>query len=256
MNAPLELSSPNNPRIQQVRQLREAKWRRRSGLFLIDGVDEIRQAAESGFEIQSLFFHAHNHLEIDCSQYQLPETLMAKIGYAHRSDQPVAVAKTPDLALGNLDRLKCERLLVLDRAEKPGNVGACLRTAAACKIDALILCDPICEVFNPNAIRASRGAAFRVPVAVATQAELMHWLPAEMQILTARIDGSTELWDCDFRGSHCLVFGNEAEGLGENWDIDRTTAFRIPMDAVTDSLNLSNSCAVTLYEARRQRDHL
>ena len=167
----------------------------------------------------------------------------------------VAVAKTPALEIERLQfASKKPLILVLDGIEKPGNLGACLRSAAATGADAVILTNPICDVFNPNAIRASRGCLFSVPLAVATSEEVIR-LCSRLQIpvYTARVDGEIDFWRADFRGGAAIVLGNEAAGLQTSWSSSLCKSFVIPMCDDTDSLNVSISAAVTLYEAVRQR---
>ncbi|MCA9133971.1 MAG: hypothetical protein KDA45_12480 [Planctomycetales bacterium] len=254
-----------NPKIKRVVRLREATARRKSHRFLIDGAAEIRLAHRCGIELETVFFDATD--SADFSPAAWPELgprwqpvagkVLSRMSYGQREHCPLAVAVTPRMELGRLSLQPGSVLLVLDRTEKPGNLGACLRTAAACGVDAVVLTDPVCELFNPNAIRASRGAIFSLPIAVSNRRELQDLCQrVGIPLLAARVDGSGDLWQQDFRSGAALVFGSEAHGLGAEWQEAVEVAFKIPMRGVTDSLNLSISTAVTLYEVYRQRSTL
>ncbi len=253
------ITSVHNPRVKQAIGLRNARERRRSGQCLIDGEREISLALAAGLSVTTIFVSEgwsvpDEWLRLGVVQRVGPR-VMDKLSYGERHDLPVAVAQTPSHAADSLQLPPSCLLLVLDRIEKPGNLGACLRTAIACGVDAVILNSPICELYNPNTIRSSRGALFQTRIAITHTAELLDLAGQHsIRLLTARVDGEQGLWDCDFRGNTAVVFGNEAEGLGDDWRVDRVRSFQIPMrDAGVDSLNVSISAAVTLYEAMRQR---
>ncbi|MCA9195780.1 MAG: hypothetical protein KDB03_28625 [Planctomycetales bacterium] len=249
------LSSVQNPQVKQLCRLRTGSQRRKHGLFIIDGAMEILKAVEAGIGIQQVFSTtALNWLPKPMQdRLQLVSLeVMSKIAYGERSDQVLALARTPELSLENIPFSRNGFYLVLDQTEKPGNLGACLRTASACGVDAVILTSPICEIFNPNAIRASRGAIFTLPLAVSHREELTLLLEQQqIPCWLARVDGSKSLWQCKLDTGCAIVFGNEAHGLGPEWQ--GADSFRIPMATTTDSLNLSISVAVTLYETLRQR---
>jgi TrmH family RNA methyltransferase len=257
------IQSPQNQQIKQVIKLRDASTRRETGYFIIDGVQEIERALADDFQIDCLYFNGEDASRLENLLIRLqPEQLqpvssavMRKLAYGDRDSGLVAVAKTPTLEIERLQfASKKPLILVLDGIEKPGNLGACLRTAAATGADAVILTNPICDVFNPNAIRASRGCLFSVPVAVATHEEVMQ-LCARLKIplFTTRVDGEMDFWKADFRNGAAIVLGNEAAGLQDGWVTAQCKSIVIPMRDDTDSLNVSISAAVTLYEAVRQR---
>ena len=179
---------------------------------------------------------------------------MGKLSYGQRGAESVAVAKIPHRTLSGFKWQSSQLVLVLDQTEKPGNLGACLRTASACGVTAVVLTDPVCEPYNPNAIRASRGTIFSLNLRVATRDEFQACARAQrIPLFAARVDASQELWQQDFVGGGAILFGSEALGLGSEWELPEVRPFSIPMQGVTDSLNLSISAAVTLYEAVRQR---
>lgn len=260
------IQSPQNQQIKLVSKLRDASTRRETGYFIIDGAQEIERAIAEGIQVDCLYFHGEetsqfsgliNRLEAEQLQ-PVSSAAMRRLAYGDRESGLVAVAKTPSLELADL-RFSNPKplLLVLDRIEKPGNLGACLRTAAATGADAVLLTNPICDVFNPNAIRSSRGCLFSVPMAIATSDAVMK-LCAQLKIpvYTARVDGAVDFWAADFRGGAAIVLGNEAEGLQSDWNAEQCKSIVIPMRDDTDSLNVSISAALTMYEAVRQRRNL
>jgi RNA methyltransferase, TrmH family len=257
------IQSPQNQQIKLVVKLRDASARRETGYFIIDGAQEISRAIAEGFQIDCLYFPGEDTPQLasfidrlESEQLQpVSPAVMRKLAYGDRETGLVAVAKTPSLLIAEL-QFSSQRplVLVLDRIEKPGNLGACLRTAAATGADAVILTNPICDVFNPNAIRASRGCLFSVPIAVASSAEVFKLCSQlKIPVYTARVDGVQDFWQADFSGGAAIVLGNEATGLQGDWASERCNSIVIPMRDDTDSLNVSISTAVTLYEAVRQR---
>jgi TrmH family RNA methyltransferase len=183
------------------------------------------------------------------------ETVFEKLAFGQRAEGLVAVIHIPSLALGALVLPDRPLVVVVEAVEKPGNLGAVLRSADGAGADALIASSPRTDLFNPNAIRASAGTIFSLPLAAATTAETLAWLDErDVRVVTARVDGDAIYSDVDLTGPLALVLGTEAEGLSEAWRGPRTTAVRIPMLGAADSLNVSVSAAILLYEARRQRD--
>lgn len=255
-----EITSAHNPFFRHCLQLRDNRKRKRAGQFLIDGVVEIQHAINAGIEVQD-FIVSPSCVDADFGPLAeeipvrvLSDSLLSKLSYGQVHAQPIALAKTPELPLQALKLDACSLILVLDRTEKPGNLGACLRSAAACGVTAVVLTDPICDPFNANAIRASRGTMFRVPVAICGRDELIALARTQsLPVYAARVDAKHTLWNLPLDRGAILVFGNEAEGLSDDWQQQVVRDFTIPMSSAADSLNLSISAAVTLYEARRQR---
>lgn len=182
----------------------------------------------------------------------LPPQLMEKLAYGQRSSLMVGQFLTPRHALTDLQLPREPLIVVLDRLEKPGNVGAILRSADAAGVDGVVISDGSDDLYHPNVIRASCGAVFHLPIALTASEPLRHWL-AERQIraLATRVDAQSSLWETDFRGGVAILIGNEASGLPPSWD--DALGLRIPMQGVTDSLNASVSAAICLFEAVRQR---
>ena len=255
----ITIESSQNPRIKQALRLRDAGVRRQSGRFLVDGDREIALAQRHGIELEVVYVAADSPLLVGGLATVAPlqavsPAVLAKLSYGQRGAQSVAVAKTPQRTLSGFAWQPGHLLLVLDQTEKPGNLGACLRTASACGAAAVILTDPVCEPYNPNAIRASRGTIFSLQLLTATRGELQAYVRAlRIPLFAARVDAPQQLWQQDFTAGGAVLFGSEATGLGPEWDGPEVLPFSIPMQGVTDSLNLSISTAVTLYEAVRQR---
>jgi TrmH family RNA methyltransferase len=274
------LSSTQNPKIRLASSLREAKARKQQGLFLVDGCDLTERALLGGLELSQIFFKdkAESIAELEglrkkyafglasCECYRVSPDAMQKLQYGERDLGMIAVAKVPETQLGSFairvrasvaSRSSGEPVnqcyLVLDRMEKPGNLGAALRTADGAGVSGVILADPICDVWNPNAVRASLGALFTVPIAVSSVAEIHAYLyQAGIQIFTARVEGAVPYTSADFRRPHAIVIGNEANGLQHRWQTPDVQAIAIPMSGVVDSLNASVSTAILLYESKRQ----
>ncbi len=249
------ITSAKNPRIKAAAELRERKERDTSGLFLIDGDREIRRALDAGIEITEVF-ECEVSLELPGNlgirQFAVSPGAFSKLGYGERRHGVVAVAKQFSLTLEKLTASHVKRVCVSVGVEKPGNVGALLRTADAAGIDGVILADAATDVFNPNVVRASAGALFSTPLASATTAETLHWLHEhQFKILAARVDGATDYRKVDWSGRTAVVLGSEAEGLNAAWTGKEITPISLPMRGNVDSLNVSVTAGVLLYEMMR-----
>jgi RNA methyltransferase, TrmH family len=258
------IQSVHNATIKTVLKLRDAGVRRQKKQFLIDGVQEVSLAVANEFHIECVYYpESGSEAEensllaagLPVSTLQpVSAAVMRKLAYGDRESSFVAVARYPSLELSHLKFTNPALILVLDGIEKPGNLGAAMRTAAAAGVHAVVLTNPVCDVFNPNAIRASRGTMFSLPIAVTTPAEFINLCQTiGVGINTARVDGSTSLWKSEFQGATAIVLGSEAHGLDQSWPSPPCRAFHIPMQDSTDSLNVSISAALALYEAVRQR---
>ncbi len=265
------LGSTHNPRIRDALALREPRERRRRGQMLIDGAREIGRALASGVAVVEAFV-AEDVVEAGGSEALeawaglrasggslVPVTaeLMARMAFGDRSDGLLAVARIPDASLDHLRARLPEQplLLVLESVEKPGNLGAVLRTADGAGVDGVLVADPRTDPWNPNAIRASMGTVFQVPLAVTDASSARAWL-AERGIrpVAALVDATTTYTDADLTGAVAIVLGSEADGLSGEWRDAEVDAVRIPMLGIADSLNVSATAAILAYEARRQRD--
>jgi TrmH family RNA methyltransferase len=266
---PQLISSVQNPRIKLACSLRNAKDRRKSGAFLIDGLALVQIAIECDVQIDQLFVDDESTLSKlptnFWQQSKVPGTFscdplpMEKLQYGGQSHSMVAIAKSWPMDLDSLTtklrpKSSSPLYLVLDRMEKPGNLGAALRTADASGVDAVLLSDPICDAFNPNAIRSSLGALFTVPIAFGTSQAVEEWLQQQRcSVFAARVEGAIPYTSAPFDGPTAIVIGNEADGLQDRWAQSRFQGVSIPMMGKIDSLNASVSTAILLFEAVRQR---
>jgi TrmH family RNA methyltransferase len=264
---PDPLASPSNPRIKATARLRDRRERDVTGLTLVDGAREVRRAMASTIEVVEAFVcepllageDARAALDV-LREREVPttsttEAAFSKLAFGDRADGLVAVVRIPPMRLTDL-RLPDEPLVVVvESVEKPGNLGAVLRSADGAGADALIAASPRTDLFNPNAIRASAGTIFSVPIASAPTADVLAWLRERaIRILATRVDAEPLYTQVDLTGPVAVAFGGEAQGLSDAWRADDISAVRLPMRGIADSLNVSVSAAVVLYEARRQRD--
>jgi RNA methyltransferase, TrmH family len=266
-DVPSTLASPGNPRLKSIARLRDRRERDMTGLTLVDGAREVRRALESGVEVvealvcEPLLAGEDARAALDLlRERRIPltpttERAFSKIAFGERAEGLVAVVRAPAFRLADL-RLPADPLLaVIEGVEKPGNVGAVLRSADGAGVDAVIAASPRTDLANPNVIRASAGTFFAVALASAPTPAVIDWLhERKIRIVPTRVDASVEYTDMDLTGSVAIVLGSESEGLSEAWRAAGVDAVRLPMRGVADSLNVSVAAAVLLYEARRQRD--
>ncbi|TVS19900.1 MAG: RNA methyltransferase [Planctomycetaceae bacterium] len=261
-----KLTSVQNPRIKQAVRLRNGRSRRRLGRMLIDGIREIHRAHRSGMSIIEVFWCPTGDRRPEQAQvlqalvddhvsvFEVTEPVFEKLAFGQRSEGLVAVAQTPKWDLDRLDIPSEGLVAVLEGIEKPGNVGAVLRSADAAGVAAVILADEGTDLFNPNAIRASLGAIFSVPVATAPGRQVLDWLRHHgFSIYAAWLDGSKKYSQVNYGGRSAVILGSEAIGLSSLWRASDITQIRIPMQGVVDSLNVSATAAVLFYEALRQK---
>jgi RNA methyltransferase, TrmH family len=263
------ITSLTNPKIKATVRLRDRHGRDEQGRIVIDGLREIGRAIDGGVKIVELFVCQEFltadqdpivQLTVDAGAHRLEVTrpVMEKLAFGQRVEGILAVAETPRHSLANVRQALslAERPLIaiLEGIEKPGNVGAVLRTADAAGIGALVVADGGTDLYNPNAIRASLGAIFTLPVCAATSEETLTWLrKSQWQIVAARVDAGKPYTLIDFRRPTAIVLGSEARGISDQWRGDDITAVSLPMLGHVDSLNVSATAAVLFYEALRQR---
>jgi TrmH family RNA methyltransferase len=261
-----DITSPANPRIKAAVRLRDRGERDRTGLTIVDGAREVLRALGAAVAIEEAFVHEPSVRSEDARAalarlreagapiLTTSEAAFAKVAFGDRSDGIVAVIRPPTADLRDLKVPNDPLIVVLEGVEKPGNVGAVVRSADGASADAVVVAEPRTDLFNPNAIRASLGTVFTVPLAGGPTPLVRAWLQTQsIRLVTARPDAEAAPWDVDLRGPVAIVLGSEAEGLGERWVDDDVVAVRIPMLGSADSLNVSVAAAVILYEARRQR---
>ncbi len=257
----MQITSLQNERIKHIVRLREdRRQRERDGLMLVEGRDEITLALNAGYT---------PHIVLTCpefavnSEFRIPNPELAttvtpqvfqKISYRDNPDGWMAVFPTPKRALNDISLGETPLVVVAEAVEKPGNLGAILRTADAAGVDALLICDPHTDLYGPNVVRASRGTVFSVPVAAASSEEVFSFLKQhEIRILAATPGGDRLYTTEDLRGSVAIAVGTEDEGLTSFW-LERADArVLIPMLGKVNSLNVSIATALIVYEAVRQR---
>ena len=286
------LTSAQNPKFKRLVALREkSRLRRDEGVFVVEGRRELEHCVEAGFEVETMFVCPEI---ADCSGaapegrntrgsvaggpprrgggvspkdelpkglqpcsgqvFELSKELYAKVAYREGTEGVMAIVKSRELRLEELQLGDRPLVMVLEGVEKPGNLGAVLRSADAAGADAVIVCDPLTDLWNPNLIRASIGAVFTVPTVCCSSAEAIAWLKARgIRILTAQLQDSSVYYDADMTGPTAIVMGTEATGLTDPWRQAADAHVLIPMLGRLDSLNVSVSAAILLYEAVRQR---
>jgi TrmH family RNA methyltransferase len=260
------ISSPSNPRIRSAARLRDRRERDRTGLTLVDGAREVRRALAAEVEIVEAFVAPGLRERPDGESIVVgleaagvdwasaTDEALGRLSFGDRSEGVVAVIRPPALDLDRLAPPLNPLVVVAERIEKPGNLGAILRSADGAGADAVIVADPRTDPFNPNAIRASLGTIFSLPLASAASADVLGWLIERgIRPVAARAAAPVAYVDADLRGAVAIVLGSEADGLTDVWEDDRVTGVRIPMHGIADSLNVSVAAAVLLYEAVRQR---
>ncbi len=264
---PPSITSRSNPRVTAAAGLRDRRERDRQGLTLVDGARETRRAIAAGADVvevyvcEPLLAGPDARAALDAlTERAIPvttvsESVFERLAFGERAEGLLAVVRIPDLDLARLVLPVDPLIAVIEGVEKPGNVGAILRSADGAGVDALIVASPRTDPFNPNAIRASAGTIFSVPLAVATSEAALAWLRANgVRTIATRIGAPTMYTGADLRGPLAIVLGTEADGLSAVWTGADIDAVGIPMRGLADSLNVSVSAAVLLYEARRQRD--
>lgn len=260
------ITSPHNPLIKNILLLTEKpRERREQNLIVVEGLREIRLAMKSGIIIKSLVICKSVTGETDLSDIissldsesdvnEIPAELYNRLAYRKDHEGVIALAEPRHLAFNDLKLHKNPLILVLETVEKPGNLGAILRTSDAAGIDAVIICDPQTDIYNPNAIRASIGCIFTIPVVTSTSEETISWLQLK-KIKSFGTALTTEQFyhQSDFSGPAAIIMGSEANGLSETWLKKADTLVKIPMNGSIDSMNVSVSAAIVIFEALRQR---
>ncbi len=282
------ITSTKNPKIKQLLELQQkSAERRRTGLFVVEGQRELEHCLAAGYEVESVFVNEelrikneelrikneelrmkNEGLEADGgaspSYFTLAPHVYERIAYRGSTEGVVAIIKSPERGASSLqqilkgsandDGLENALFIILESVEKPGNLGAVLRSADAAGATAVIVCDPLTDLYNPNLIRASIGACFTVPTVACTSEECIALLKQNnVRILTAQLQDSELYYDTDMTGPTAIVMGTESTGLTEQWRQAADAHIRIPMLGRLDSLNVSVSAAILLFEAVRQR---
>jgi TrmH family RNA methyltransferase len=261
-----EITSRQNERIKQAAQLRSGRQRTKQCRFVIDGVREIARALAANIEIEEAFIcpalcepKASRELaqRLDGSADFVADVtpgVFEKLAYGNKADGIIVVARTPARGLAQLQLAQGALIAILAGLEKPGNVGAILRSADGAGLDAVIVVDPGTDLFNPNTIRASVGTIFSPRVCVASVSDTLTWLHEQDVALVATRPEASQLYsEVNFRAGTAILLGSEADGLSDDWRGANTIEVRLPMLGIADSLNVSTAAAILFYEARRQR---
>jgi TrmH family RNA methyltransferase len=256
----MDIASPQNPRVKHIVKLREEKRQRQTdGLLLVEGWDEIQLAISAGHKPQTLL--TAPELASRPLTFSSAETLTVsraafeKMSYRDNPDGWLAVFPIPKATLADLKVSDIPLVIVAEAIEKPGNLGAILRTADAARVDALLVCDPRVDPWNPNVVRASRGTVFSVPVVECGNDSALAWLRSRgMRTLAATPSASTPYFRVDMREPVAIAVGTEDKGLTDFWMERADVKVKIPMMGRVNSLNVSVSTALIVYEAVRQRE--
>jgi TrmH family RNA methyltransferase len=260
------ITSLQNPRVKAAVRLRDRRGRDKQGRILIDGTREIARAWGGSVTLIEVFVASDlcssketRQLLADLSHanvtlLEVTAAVFEKLAYGARSEGLIAVAEPPCLKLADLRLPERALVAVLAGVEKPGNIGAVLRSADAAGVSALIVADAGTDLYNPNCIRASLGTVFTLPVRAASSAETLDFLRSQrLSIYAARLDdAAADYRQISFAPRSAIVLGSEAEGLSETWRAADITAIKLPMLGIADSLNVSATAAVLFYEALRQ----
>lgn len=256
-----KINSPNNPEIKNVIRLKKNRERKKQDLIIIEGRHEIYTAQNAGIEILNLYlcpdFSSNSAFYVEqkgLNTAELEKGVFKKISYRERPDGHLAVARTKEKELKNIRLGECPLVFLLESIEKPGNIGAILRTADAVRADAVILINSQTDIYNPNAIRASLGTVFSLDVCRSSLKNALDWLKMnELRIFSLTPSGAKVYYEADFRKSCAIAVGNEHRGLSKEWLKDGGSLIKIPMSGSIDSLNASVSLSLAAFEALRQR---
>lgn len=264
------ITSTQNPKIKALLQLQQkSSLRRKEQLFLVEGRRELMHCLSRGYVMDTVFICPEilkAEAEYDtllqalpkCHTIQVSSSVYDRIAYRGGTEGVVATIRMKEHGLDTLPRMpegKAPLYVVLESVEKPGNLGAILRSADAAGVDAVIVCDPLTDIYNPNLIRSSLGGIFSVPTIACTSQECIAYFKAQgIRILTAQLQDSSLYYDTDMTLPTAIVMGTEATGLTNQWREAADAHIRIPMLGILDSLNVSVSAAILMYEAVRQRN--
>ena len=273
----MKITSLQNPRVKELVRLRQGRKRRQTGEFLIDGQREVHRAMLCHFPVRQIFYvpelvceEAARWLEDlqqnptgDVTFFEVTPQVFEKIAYGEREDGVLAVADYVETTLDALWDKVAQKpaatqavplIGVIEGVEKPGNIGAILRSADGSGLSALIVAEPQTDLFNPNTIRASLGTIFSIPVCTASSEDVVAFLKSHgLEIYAAIVEGSIPYTEADFTKPAAIVLGSEAWGLTSAFRTEGIHPIALPMLGIADSLNVSTTAAILFYEALRQR---
>ena len=253
------ITSLQNERVKRIVALgQKSSLRRSEGVIVVEGRRELEHCLNCGYEVVAVY-HCPALLDsipaCACPHYEVTREVYEKMAYRGSTEGVIAEVRPRQLTLDDLQLSEQPLIIVLEAVEKPGNLGAVLRSADAAHADAVVVCDPLTDLYNPNIIRSSIGAIFTVPCVACSSEECITFLKTNnIQILTAQLQDSLPYYDTDMRRSTAIVMGTESTGLTNQWRAAADRHIRIPMKGQLDSLNVSVSAAILLFEAVRQRE--
>ena len=261
-----KITSLQNPRIKNLVRLRDRRPRDQQKVFLVEGYRAISRAMEQGVAIRELYFAPDWFLGANESEliaraeeagahlFEVSKPAFAKVAYRDRPEGLLALIDQWETRLEDLVLKEPPFLLVVESIEKPGNLGTILRSADAAGVDAVIVCDPVTDLFNPNVVRSSTGVLFAVDLAIASSEEVITWLRSRGVRIAATTPHTDQLYTgADLTGPLAIVMGSEQFGLSGSWLEACDLPLRIPMAGQADSLNVAMATLITLFEAVRQR---
>jgi RNA methyltransferase, TrmH family len=263
-----QISSTQNLFIRQLVLLNDkSRERKKSGLFLIEGKREISLAIKGDYEFETILFYSDLFSEnqinklISSSTHKpeivsISKDVYQKLAYRETTEGVIAVAKTKELSINSISLKTANPLILIAEApEKPGNIGALLRTADAAKVDAVIIANPKTDLYNPNIIRSSVGCVFTNQIATGSTQEIISFLKDNnINIYCAALQASVEYHTQDYTKPTAIIVGTEAIGLSDNWLQNSTQNIIIPMHGEIDSMNVSVAAGILIFEAKRQRN--
>jgi RNA methyltransferase, TrmH family len=254
----MKIISFQNEKFKNILKLKKNRQRKKQDLIIIEGRKEIESALEAGWDLEDFFYcpdlSKSDDLLNQKNYYELDKKLFAKISYRESPDGFLATAKPRYLIEKHIKLNKNPLIAVMESVEKPGNLGAVLRTCDALAIDLLICNDLKTDIYNPNVIRASRGAVFTVPLVLMSFESSLEFLKKhKIKSFAAALQSEKNYIEVDFSSSAAIIFGSEDSGLTEKWLQAADEKIKIPMEGKIDSLNVSVAAAVMLFEAKRQR---
>ncbi len=259
-----QISSTQNTYIKELLKLQEkSRERKKKGLFLVEGQREISLVLKGGYEIDTLLFVAdifseesvNKILNKAVNRIEITKEVYQKLAYRDTTEGIIAVVKAKSFDLDAIEfNTTTPLVLVMENIEKPGNIGAMLRTADAAKLDAVFIANPKTDLFNPNIIRSSVGCIFTNQIAVGTSEDIINYLQKHnIHIYSATLQNSNEYYKNDYTKASALVVGTEATGLTQIWREQATQNINISMQGEIDSMNVSVAAAILTFEAKRQR---
>ena len=259
-----KITSLHNPKIKNIVKLQlKSLERKKQNLIVVEGLREIQLAVSSGMTLKTIFIcsdiissnDVENKLKSQVQGFEISKEIFEKLAYRSSTEGIIALVEPKFIDLNNVVLKENPLIIILESVEKPGNLGAILRTADAAKVDAVIICDPLTDLYNPNVIRSSVGCVFTNQVVESSTNEALHWLKSKgIKSFAAALTAKDFYHETNFTQATAIVMGTEADGLTEEWLKGADEQIIIPMSGEIDSLNVSASMAIIVFEAMRQRN--